>query len=101
MVIASPLYIKWFREWVQRQIEKYGDDCEYYGSFYFRTRFGTAFTAKKIFGKPVLLSFEDMKLPVPEHYHDYLTQIFGDYMTPPPLNEQIGMHGISVDFGKY
>ena len=40
-------------------------------------------------------------LPVPEFYHEYLTQMFGDYMKLPPLEERVGLHITNIDFGKY
>ena len=101
MLAAFPVKIKWVREWLKSSIEKYGDDTEYYGSFYFRTRFKTAFTKKDVFGKPIRKKFEDMMLPVPERWDEYLTQMFGDYMTPPPVEKQVGLHLVNVDFGKY
>ena len=45
--------------------------------------------------------FEDTELPVPEHYHEYLTKMFGDYMQLPPENQRVGLHLLSVDFGRY
>lgn len=38
---------------------------------------------KKVFGKGTLYLFEDMKLRGPEDYDFYLSQLYGDYMTPP------------------
>ena len=101
MMAAYPLKWKRLRRWIKAKIEQYGNESEYYGSFYFRTRFHTAFTKKNIMGKPIRLPFEDLFLPVPEHYDEYLTQMFGDYMTPPPPEKQIGLHLIDVDFRKY
>lgn len=101
MALSVPLRFKWLRNAVVYQIEKYSDDTEYYGSFYFRTRLKNAFTKKSVFGKPILKKFEDTMLPVPEHYDEYLTQMFGDYMTPPPPEKRVGLHVIDVDFGKY
>jgi lipopolysaccharide cholinephosphotransferase len=49
---------------------------------------------------PVAL-FEDAEFFVPEHYHEYLTQMFGDYMKLPPVEQRQGLHCISVDFGEY
>jgi len=40
-------------------------------------------------------------LPVPEKYDEYLTQMFGDYMKLPPVEQRQGLHCISVDFGEY
>lgn len=101
MILSFPLKSSFIRNILRRSIEKYGIDTEYYGSFYFRTRFKTAFTKKSVFGNPKYVPFEDMMLPVPEHYDEYLTQMFGDYMTPPPPEKQVGLHLIDVDFGKY
>ena len=99
--LSFPLRIKWLRHMIKEMIENYGSDSEYYGSFYFRTRFKTAFTKKSVFGKPQYVPFENMLLPVEEKYDEYLTQMFGDYMTPPPVEKQFGLHLISVDFGRY
>lgn len=101
MLLSMPMRIRCIRHWIIGQIEKYNDDSEYYGSFYFRTRFVTAFTKKEVFGKPLLKQFENLLLPVPEKYDEYLTQMFGDYMTPPPVEKQVGLHLIDVDFGNY
>lgn len=43
---------------------------------------------KNIYGTPILLEFEGYKLPAPEKYEYFLTQFFGDYMTPPPKNKR-------------
>ncbi len=43
-----------------------------------------------IFGEKKSLFFEDGEYPVPSDSHTYLTEMFGDYMTPPPENEQKG-----------
>ena len=36
--------------------------------------------------------FEDTELPIIRGYHDFLTKIYGDYMTPPPVQEQRPLH---------
>ena len=102
MMLASfPLRLKFIRNIVRHFIEGFGDCTSYYGSFYFRTRLKTAFTRKEVFGKPVYKMFEGMMLPVPEKWDEYLTQMFGDYMTPPAVEKRVGLHLIDVDFGCY
>ena len=101
MFFAFPLKCKLIRRMVQGFVEHYGNDSDFYGSFYFRTRFKTAFTQKMVLGKPLYIQFEDTMLPIPEHYDIYLTQMFGDYMTPPPVEKQVGLHMLKVNFGKY
>lgn len=57
-----------------------------------------------------LLPFEDAKMPVPNDYDSYLKMAFGDYMTPPPVEQQTAHHDfefIDIDtpfkeyYGKY
>lgn len=47
------------------------------------------------------MTFEDTTLPIPEKCVEWLTQIIGDYMTPPPVEKRVGYHLIDVDFGQY
>ena len=100
--LSFPLKIKWVRNWFKHQVEQYnGKEAEYYGFFYGRTKYKTAIVKKDIYGKPIRVPFEDTQLCVAEHYHEYLTQMFGNYMTPPPVEQQVGLHLIDVDFGPY
>ena len=46
------------------------------------------------FGSTVKLNFEGIKVSVPIGYKEYLSMVFGDYMTPPPESEQHPAHGI-------
>ena len=102
MFMSFPLKIKTVRDWFRSQVEKFNNsETEYYGFFYGRTNLKTAIVKKAIFGNPIRVPFEDTYLCVAEHYHEYLSQMFGDYMTPPPADERVGLHLINVDFGKY
>lgn len=47
---------------------------------------------KEWFKDVVELPFEDMKILVPIGYHEYLVQMYGDYMTPPPIEKQVSHH---------
>lgn len=102
MVLSFPLKLKPIRQFIIYQTIKYNNkETKRWGFFYGRTRWKSAIVEKKIFGKPTYVQFENIKLAVPEHYHEYLTQVFGDYMKLPPLEQRKGLHLISVDFGKY
>ena len=48
------------------------------------------------YGDGTFLMFEGLKVRVPSEYHEVLTQIYGDYMTPPPPEQQIGHHYAEV-----
>jgi len=57
---------------------------------------------KNVYGNPKELKFENRKYYVPEDYEFYLTNVYGNYMTPPPVENRIPEHGGSrIDFGKY
>ena len=49
-------------------------------------------TEKRIFGTPTLYPFEDAEFFGPEIIDEYLTNLYGDYMTPPPIEDQVFKH---------
>ena len=102
IVAAYPLRNKILRKAIIKKIGKYnGEETKFLGFFFGRTRYRNSITPRSIYGTPLYVPFEDTLLPVPEHYHEYLTQLFGDYMKLPPENQRKGLHLISVNFGKY
>lgn len=103
MFLSFPMNNKYIRRYAESQVLKYNTipNVSHYGFFDGRTRWHSGVIAKKLFGKPTYVKFEDTELPVPEKYHDYLTQVFGDYMKLPPIEQRKGLHLISVDFGNY
>ncbi len=102
MILAYPLKIGVIRNYFCNQLVKYNNqETEEFVSFGSRFRFSTSYYRKALYSKPIYVPFEDTTLPVPEKYDELLTNIYGDYMTPPPKTEQQGWHMINVDFGKY
>lgn len=53
-----------------------------------RYAYGKQIMAREIFGRPVLVKFEDGEFFAPEQYEKYLTQTYGDYMKIPPEDER-------------
>lgn len=102
IMLSFPLKWKALRSWFRKQVERYnGKTADYLGFFYGRTTFRTSIVRKDVFGMPIYVPFEDTQLCVAEHYHEYLTHMFGDYMTPPPIEQQVGLHLTEVNFGGY
>lgn len=102
MALSFPLRCKFVRQWVLKRVEKFnGIETENFGFFYGRTRYHSSVIKKSIFGKPTYVPFEDTEFPIAEHYHEYLTQVFGDYMKLPPENQRVGLHLLDVTFGEY
>lgn len=102
MMAAYPLKIGFLHKFFLGQVLRWNKkNCGYRIFWAGRYRYGKAFYTKDIFDEAIYVPFEDTLLPVPEKYDKWLTQIFGDYMTPPPAKEQVGLHLQGVDFGKY
>ena len=47
-----------------------------------------------VYGEGIKIKFEDIKARIPVNYDEYLTRLYGDYMTPPPETERVGKHNI-------
>lgn len=102
IALSFPCRIPVIRRFIRHQIERLNNqECDYWGFYYGRTKFKSAVIKRSLFGKPLLVPFEDTFFPVAEHYHEYLTQVFGNYMQLPPVEKRVGLHLLSVDFGKY
>lgn len=51
---------------------------------------------KAIFEEKILYNFEDRKFYIPKLYDEFLSNLYGDYMTPPPIEKQISHHSNKV-----
>lgn len=57
---------------------------------------------KDVYGEGIKLQFEDGMFWAPKDYDTVLKQVYGDYMTPPPVEMQVAAHHTAdVNFGKY
>ncbi len=63
------------------------EKCEY---VYLLCKGGRVMKKDVIIGEEVFLPFEDSTYPAPSCYHEFLSQMFGDYMTPPPIEGRGG-----------
>ena len=90
---------KWF-DWPYRAVRRFkGRDSEYWTNVYGLAK-EREVLSKEIFGKPTLYRFEDAEFYGVEQYDRYLSQIYGDYMTPPPEDRR-GGHSIGyIDLEK-
>lgn len=50
------------------------------------------------FKKAVYLKFENLMIPVPVNYHRFLTNIYGDYMKLPPVEQRGKWHENVIEF---
>lgn len=92
----------------KNQIEKLNAICEsrpYSDSVYVGNFLGNwhekEIAEREWFKEPILLDFENIKIYAPKNYDKYLTHVYGDYMTPPPIEKQKTHHDyISIDLNK-
>lgn len=61
---------------------------------------GKVFYPSKLVEGIAMLPFEGIQFSCPEHADEYLTYMYGDYMTPPPESNRTGHTGIIVDLEK-
>jgi lipopolysaccharide cholinephosphotransferase len=100
--LSNILSIGCLEDFFKRQVNRHNNTTTNYLGFYFsRTNWNNSIFRKDIYGKPTLMEFEGIKLPVPEKVENYLTILFGNYMKLPPEKDRVGLHAIEVDFGKY
>lgn len=77
------------------------DDCKMVANHFGFNMDREAFD-KSYFDELILVKFEDIMAYIPKRYDEYLKQYYGDYMTPPPEDKQIGHHyhkGLSLTQG--
>ncbi len=51
---------------------------------------------KQDIAETISVPFETITAEVPKEYDKWLTQLYGDYMTPPPIEKQVSRHGIKA-----
>lgn len=104
MALSCPLQLSCIRTFVVKQIEKYNKSTPMQlACCYTRYGYHASVIPASYFGTPKRIKFEDTEMPVPCEYDKYLTQVYGDYMTPPPIEKRSCDHlnGKTIDFGAY
>ena len=51
---------------------------------------------KEIYGEGVYMTFEGVQARIPAKYDEYLTRLYGDWHTPPPMKEREVIHSHTV-----
>lgn len=49
------------------------------------------------FDESIIVPFEDFSVRIPKNYEVYLKHVYGDYMTPPPIEKQVTKHSHVYD----
>lgn len=87
---------------IEKTVRKYpfekSEHCMCYDAIVYRLR---NVMPKKWIEETIWVPFENIQVRIPKYYHEYLTHIYGDYMTPPPDDKKDDRHVITyMDFEK-
>lgn len=94
--LLSIMFPTWLADYYRKKIIKFeaerslehGDHLvSYYGDYW-----GREYFEKTWFDSYVDLPFSDFTVKVPSGYHDYLTNVYGDYMKFPPVEKRVSHH---------
>lgn len=99
-VIENAFYYRWRRKHYLKQYIAAHERYYQPNGIYYTHAFGFGGGEKDIYPKDwfanvVKMPFNRIIVNVPAGYHEYLTQVFGDYMTPPPIDKRVDTHGES------
>lgn len=89
VVIGRLIPVKTYRKMMDRFLKKNGFYESISGGNFSGHWEDREIMDRNIYGEPQLIEFEGGLYYGVEHPHEYLTQLYGDYMTMPPLEEQL------------
>ena len=86
---------------IEKTMRKYSYEHSEYCVAYVGTYGMRNVIQKKWIEETVFVPFENIQVRIPKYYHEYLTHIYGDYMTPPPDDKKDDRHVVKcLDFEK-
>ena len=105
-IVAGLFYIFDIAHYRNKHVEKYVrkvplNEAVMAGNFFGFNMKREAMDAN-LFKEFIKVPFEDMEAVVLKDYDTYLRNLYGEYMTPPPVEKQIGHHynkGFSLEMG--
>lgn len=77
---------------VDKKLRKYPYEESEYCMFYVDVYGMRNAIPKKWVEETIFVPFENIQVRIPKYYDEYLTHIYGDYMTPPPVEKRYDRH---------
>lgn len=71
---------------------KYNNNGDYLLNYYTPYKIEKELFPQDWFKSQITFPFENVTIKLPNGYHEYLTQLFGNYMTLPPIEKRIRPH---------
>lgn len=96
-VLFNMVFYRFFRSKYIGNLEKFESklSSEHEGrwvSYYTYNKMQKEIFPYEWFESSVEMPFEDLMVPMAIGYDGYLTKVFGDYMTPPPIDKKVSHH---------
>ena len=89
LMYRKPAY--YYIQQIERIIDTHNDNTTFITEI--MTPYGKRAVFPRVwFSKTIKVPFEGMMIPVPYEYHKILTRIYGDYMSPPQIDQQVSHH---------
>mgnify|MGYP004547446375 FL=1 len=90
---------KTLKVWLNKIAKKYNRrDCEYVINYLGAYSLNKETFKKNVFTPIIMKKFAGRDIPVPNNYHFYLTQIYGDYLKLPPKEKRVNHSMMNVHF---
>lgn len=103
-VFLLPVSFCSLQKMVHREMQRYNNgECEYLVSMASHYSYTKQLMPAGYYGEPKKVLYEGKECSAPAMTHEYLTQLYGDYMKLPPESERyFEINGLeSVDYGSY
>lgn len=93
-ILLAPLSYRWILKQMDKTARRfeYCKDSPFIGSVSYGNPLKKCLMERVQFNEDTELEFEGRKYRVPKEYDAILTRYYGDYMTPPPENQQVSTH---------
>ncbi len=92
--------IERFKKYLLGKITQYDfDKCEYCGEIISEPG-NRSIARREVFEEHIIVPFEEITLPIPKEYDEYLSKRYGDYMKLPDESQRVGHGDTIVDFEK-
>jgi lipopolysaccharide cholinephosphotransferase len=89
--IPFPTLTRWLQAAIQLSRNDESTSVVMFGAPW---RYGRGCAPRRCFNNPIELKFGDHSASAPAMWHEYLTHLYGDYMTPPPEDERGKAHSV-------
>ena len=95
-IISFPLKYDRICDFHDYWCKKYNDDSSKVGLLYNRNLLKNYQFKKEYMNDITELLFENIYVPVPKKYDELLSEVYGDYMTPPPTEQRGKWHADQI-----